>query len=463
MLHIEEIKHAPAKFESFIYPFFDFNYQVPASEIALLFLQNPAKKKRGEDGLYIHIPFCDTICGFCPFVKSVGSDERVTAYLEALLREIELTSQLVHFQDRLFSSVYFGGGTPSILSVEQLEKLTLKLRSSFLFSNDCEWSLEVEAKSMTLDKIIAAKELGFSRVSFGVQTLNHKYREMVNLTTSLDQIFSLVENLCKHIPNNNFDLLVGFPGQTIDEALKDVEYAANTGIASISIYPLDYCMILPSIHDKIRKGSLPALSSLSCRFDMFYQCRKLLQNFFQEFNIYCYGNQYAKPCQFMFNIVYGSFFNEYVGLGCSSYSCLRGLMYQNEPSESEYIRLIGAGILPVKVASCFQAYEKGLVFFPKLMRFSIDEYFQLQLDISHGKRMSTLIKNGYITKNDTSFLLTELGEKHYAAIMVYLFSNSQFRLYTKICEKLKANGLLDYGESLVKTRTYQYGVLTAMT
>jgi len=467
MLHIEDIKHDPAPFESFTYPFFDFNYRrVPASEVALLFLKNPAPKKKGRDGLYIHIPFCDTICGFCPFVKSVGSEERVTRYLKALLREIEMLSNLAHFQNRTFSAVYFGGGTPSVLSAEQLESLTLKLQSSFTFSSDCEWSLEVEAKSMTPDKVLAAKELGFTRVSFGVQTLNPKYREIVNLTASHEQIYSLIENLSKHIPNNNFDMLVGFPGQTIDEALEDIEYAANSGIASISVYPLDYCMILPSIHDRIKKGDLPAPPHASYRFDMFYQSRKLLKNFFEESNIYCYGNQFAQPCRFMFDIVYGSFFNEYVGLGCSSYSYLRGLIYQNEPSESEYIRCIESDMLPIKVASYFQAYEKGLVFFPKLMRFPTEEYSDLKLDESHGEKISSLIQHGYIEVDDKNFYLTSMGERHYASLMVYLFSDSQTRLYAKVCDKLRSQGLLEQGNTLMQKRRHgksQYGVLTAMS
>jgi oxygen-independent coproporphyrinogen-3 oxidase len=258
-------------------------------------------------------------------------------------------------------------------------------------------------------------------------------------------------------------MLVGFPGQTMDEAFEDVSKAANSGIASISIYPIDYCMVLPALHEKIKKGILPKPSSNSFRFNMFYESRKLLQKYFDEWNIYCYGNQLAEPCKFMFDILYGSYFHEYIGLGCSSYSSLKGLVYQNEPSEEEYIRCLESGNLPIKKASLFQAYEKGLVFFPKLMRFSMDEYFDLQLDASHGERISTLIEHGYVTKNEKSFGLTELGEKHYAAIMVYLFSDSQFRLYTKICKKLETNGLLDYGESLVRKRNYQYGVLTTMT
>jgi oxygen-independent coproporphyrinogen-3 oxidase len=166
----------------------------------------------------------------------------------------------------------------------------------------------------------------------------------------------------------------------------------------------------------------------------------------------------------MFSTVYGGYDDEYVGVGCSAYTYLRGLMYQNMPGEAEYVQQLQQHRSPVKVASPGHAYEKGLVFFPKRMNYDFGELRRLDLlDIYH-ERIDAFIQQGLIWLDGTQLRLTEEGERNYAPLMVAFFSESQARLYRKICTRLKDQVGWDEstGTLEVQPKTKQYGGVTAM-
>jgi coproporphyrinogen III oxidase-like Fe-S oxidoreductase len=180
-------------------------------------------------------------------------------------------------------------------------------------------------------------------------------------------------------------------------------------------------MVLPSIHQKIKDGRLPKPLSAEDRFRMFYEVRQFLSKRFEATNIYSYGNEFAKPCRFMFELVYGSYHNEYIGVGCSAYSSFKGLMFQNDPSEFGYIKSVEAGASAVKSASIGAAYEKSLVFFPKHTKLSLSEYRSLRLDCIYEHKLNYLEDNGFITSDLSrdEIKLTDKGELHYASLMVF--------------------------------------------
>ena len=242
-------------FESFTYPFFDFNYVVDPSLLAQAFFSVADPSPHGQTGLYVHIPFCDTICDFCPYFKSVSTAARVSEYLDAVIREAQLRGASARCQSLTVNAIYVGGGTPSVLEVEEIKKLITGIRANFHIAPDAEVTFEFEPKSISLVKLQALRELGFTRVSFGVQTFDPKLRSFVNLTATLRQIEQAIEWSVSLFDATNFDLMVGFPGQLEESALRDVEFAARSGIASVSIYPVDYVMTVPKFLDRIaRRG-----------------------------------------------------------------------------------------------------------------------------------------------------------------------------------------------------------------
>ncbi|MEU7631811.1 coproporphyrinogen-III oxidase family protein [Nocardia sp. NPDC049220] len=439
-------------FESFSYPFFDLNYETDHQATVSAFLSTqgipiPNDADPGKKALYVHIPFCDTICTFCPFAKSVGTPERIDAYLHALQVELQVLGATRRIAEWQLDSVYIGGGTPSVLSPEQIGTLVAAVRANFTVKADAEVSFEFEAKSITEDKFQALAELGVTRVSFGVQSFEPNVRKMVNITASLEQVYSAIELSTKYFENTNLDMMVGFPGQDRDHARLDARSAANSGIGSVSIYPVDYVMTLPGWQNRIRAGQLPRPAGLDERSAMFHESRQELLKYMSEQNMYCFGAAEAPPTRYMFSTLYGGYRDEAVGVGSGAYSFIRGLAYMNESDERRYAKAASTGVLPITRSSPGHAYEKGLVFFPKRLTFDMRDLKVLGLEEVYADRINSIVSDGHAEIADGILRLTESGKLVYSELMAHFFSDMQQRLYHRMVARLsKQVGVIDEHE-----------------
>ncbi|MGI5185393.1 coproporphyrinogen-III oxidase family protein [Dactylosporangium sp. CA-152071] len=429
-------------FESFTYPFFDQQYTGDHQALvrALLGAENltfPGDPHPGNKALYVHVPFCDTLCTFCPFVKSGNaSADRVAAYLAALHTELRTVAATRRIGQWTLDAVYIGGGTPSVLTVEQIAELIGVIRDAFSIAADAEISFEFEAKSVDEAKFQALAELGVTRVSFGVQTFEPNTRGMVNLTASLDQVYAAIGWSTKYFTNTNLDIMVGFPGQDRDAALLDAQVAARCGIGSVSVYPVDYVMTLPGWMDQIRRGVLPRPAGMAERAAMFHAARAELMGVMGEQNMYCFGDPTAPPTKYMFGTLYGGYRDEAVGVGTGAYSVMRGLAYYNDADERTYVQRAGAGELPVAASMPYHAYEKGLVFWPKRLTFDLADLAVLSLEEALLPRIDALVAEGLAAVDGTVLRLTEPGKLVYSGLMGSFFTDPQQRLYHRMVARL---------------------------
>lgn len=439
-------------FESFSYPFFDLNYRADHQALASAFLSAeetpvPDDVTPGMKALYIHIPFCDTICTFCPFAKSVGTPERISAYLSALHTELRVLGATRRLQGWALDSVYIGGGTPSVLTEEQISALVGEIRAHFTIKPDAEISFEFEAKSVTEDKFRALAEFGVTRVSFGVQSFDPISRDMVNITATLDQVYQAIEWSTKHFDNTNLDMMAGFPGQTLEHALRDANLAATSGIGSVSLYPVDYVMTLPAWQGRIRSGELPRPAALDERSAMFHAARAEIMRTMAEQNMYCFGSPGAPATRYMFSTLYGGYRDEAVGVGSGAYSFIRGLAYANEADERRYVNQAATGVLPITRSSPGHAYEKGLVFFPKRLTFDLRDLKVLGLDEVYAARIDSIVDDGLAEITGDTLRLTEQGKLAYSELMAHFFSDAQQRLYQRMVARLSSEvGVIDERE-----------------
>ncbi|MCP9823847.1 coproporphyrinogen-III oxidase family protein [Synechococcus sp. EJ6-Ellesmere] len=425
--------------ESFTYPFFDSSFSVDPLGLARLFLDKEgAATKRGLRGLYVHIPFCDSLCGFCPFVKSVGTQERIASYLDALCLEICLLAETPLARSWEFDAVYIGGGTPSVLTPIQIERLINTIKSTLRLTSDVEFTIEVEPKSASDQFCDAAALAGANRISFGVQTLHPEFREMMNLTASLDQIYELARISRKYFQVSNLDMIVGYPGQTEEQVVTDMAGALELDVGNISVFPLDYLATLPKLLDKIRHGELPPPPPSTQRWEMFHRARSKLGEVYSAQNMYFFAEPGMPGCKYMFNIVYGGYFDEYIGLGASAYSSIRGLAYCNTQSEVDYIRRVTqARELPISDASPGHAYEKSYVYFGKRMRADLGEAIELGISDFIGPKFNALVQAGLVSQDGDDFTLTPRGARFYAQIMVGFLSDGQRRIYDRVCARMR--------------------------
>ena len=192
-------------------------------------------------GLYLHIPFCRKRCKFCYF--KVFTDNRasdIEKYVSALSREIELVSQLPVMGSRPFRFVYFGGGTPSYLSVRQLESLVDRLRKSIDWSLAEEVTFECEPGTLKESKVHALKELGVTRLSLGVENFSDevlKENGRAHLTAEIDNAWSWIQDANFH--NVNIDLIAGMVRETWDNWKYNIKKAIDLSPDSVTIYQLE--------------------------------------------------------------------------------------------------------------------------------------------------------------------------------------------------------------------------------
>ena len=189
-------------------------------------------------GLYVHLPWCVRKCPYCDF----NSHELRTVmpgpdYVESLLKDLEQDMRLV--RGRKVSHVYFGGGTPSLFKGDLIERLLAGIGRLADLEPEAEISLEANPGTIERDSFAAYAQAGVNRVSLGVQSFDSSALERIGRIHGPTEISLSLESLVSSgIDNFNIDLMYGLPGQTIGQALLDVEAAIDAGAPHISHYQL---------------------------------------------------------------------------------------------------------------------------------------------------------------------------------------------------------------------------------
>jgi oxygen-independent coproporphyrinogen III oxidase len=208
-------------------------------------------------GVYIHIPFCKSRCSYCDFATDVYRDGGVVErYVEALCREISTSAGRVP-AFRSVDTVYFGGGTPSLLTAEQLERILRAVREVFDFAEVAEITMEMNPATVTAESLSAYRELGVNRASFGVQTFNE--RDLKLLARGHDakdawETYRLLRGA--GFENVSFDLIAGLPGQSLDDWRRNLDEAVAMRPEHLSLYLLEVHEGTP-LAEQLRSGRRP--------------------------------------------------------------------------------------------------------------------------------------------------------------------------------------------------------------
>lgn len=190
-------------------------------------------------GIYVHVPFCSSRCIYCDFYSTTQGMEMRSAYVKALCREIESRKQELNQQN--ISTVYFGGGTPSLLTLEQLDDIVSTLRANFTISSDAEVTLESNPDDVTEDLAAGWLALGFNRVSLGLQTFNDDILRLLRRRHNASTAKAAVKILRKvGFENITLDLIYGLPHQTFDIWTDDVQQLLALSVNHLSAYALSY-------------------------------------------------------------------------------------------------------------------------------------------------------------------------------------------------------------------------------
>ncbi|MEI8344440.1 MAG: coproporphyrinogen-III oxidase family protein [Candidatus Omnitrophota bacterium] len=185
-------------------------------------------------GLYLHIPFCRSLCPYCPYNKILYDRSTAESYVEAVCKEIELAARRIGRQK--FESLYIGGGTPTLL-IPGLEKIMTEIRKYFVVNGPI--AIETTPSDFTEDKIKKLKEIGVTYISLGVQSFEQKNLALLGRnhdSAATEQAAFLLNK--KDFEVANVDLIFAYPGQTVDELLGDLQRCVSFGPQQVTCYPL---------------------------------------------------------------------------------------------------------------------------------------------------------------------------------------------------------------------------------
>lgn len=191
-------------------------------------------------GLYLHLPYCRTKCTYCAFVSgSPRSDADMDRYLDALL--VHLRSGAAAADGRPLSTIFLGGGTPSLMGPDRLQRLFEAIHDRFTIARDVEWTIEANPESATLELFERLAPLGLNRVSMGVQSFDDDELLWLGRVHSVDGVYRAIDNARRAgIDNISLDLIFGLPGQTMDGWTRNIDQALACQTEHLSSYALSF-------------------------------------------------------------------------------------------------------------------------------------------------------------------------------------------------------------------------------
>ena len=273
--------------------------------------------------VYIHIPFCDSICSYCDFCKFIKKDEWIEKYLTALEQEINSK-----YNKEILDTIYIGGGTPSCLNIKQLNKL-FNIIKIFNKSKNIEFTFECNIENINEEKLKILYLNGVNRLSIGIQTFNEKYLKFLNRNHTKEEIIEKI-NLAKNIgfKNINIDLIYALPNQTLEELENDIEEFLNLDINHISTYSL---IIEPNT--KVFINNYENIDE-DLDFNMYKLiCDRLEENGYKHYEI---SNFSKEGYESKHNLTYWNN-NEYYGFGLGASGYIDNIRYDNTRSFNKYL------------------------------------------------------------------------------------------------------------------------------
>lgn len=287
-------------------------------------------------GLYIHIPFCKSRCIYCGFYSStlLASRQR---YVDAVCREMEMRTS-----DAAIHTIYIGGGTPSQLSMPQLQQLFAYINKVYDINQDAEITIEVNPDDVTEAFAEGLKSLPINRVSMGVQTFDDQRLRFLNRRHTSAQIPEAIRRLRQAgIGNLSIDLMYGFPQETLDEWENDIRQALALGAEHLSAYCLTYEEDTP-LYRLLTEGKIQETDEELER-QMFYTLKHRLEDAgYEHYEIsnYALPNRYARHNSNYWNAT------PYIGLGAAAHSYDGNCRSWNVSDLQTYMNKIEQGQLP---------------------------------------------------------------------------------------------------------------------
>ncbi len=358
-------------------------------------------------GIYIHVPFCAKKCAYCDFYSENYRKNTASQYVEAVIRNLKAYSD----KSRLTDTVYFGGGTPSLLSPEQIKIILDTVENNFVLSEKPEITLETNPNTVNFNKLSEFRHAGINRLSIGVQSMIDDELKFLGRTHSADRAEKAVIDAYRAgFENISCDVMIALQNQSADSLEYTLDKITSLPIQHISGYILKTESGTPFDCDEI-KNSLPD-DDLTA--ELYIKMTETLKN--KGFQQYEVSNFALKDFESRHNCRYWKCL-DYIGIGPSAHSCNNGKRFAVERNLNEFISNEVQKVTITDEHPCtFEEYA--------MLRLRLAEGLDLNAFPEHKdsilKKIPALIKSGYINYNNDNISLTPNGFLVSNSVIEYL-------------------------------------------
>jgi oxygen-independent coproporphyrinogen-3 oxidase len=290
------------------------------------------------DAAYIHIPFCRQRCYYCDFATGLGTADLIATYVQVLCQQI----QSLPVVDQPLQTLFFGGGTPSLLLPAQLQDILSSLQARVPFTNDIEISLEANPGTITRDQLAAYRDLGVNRISLGVQAFQPELLAACGRLHGVEEIYTAVEDLqAVGLHNYNLDLIFGLPHQSLANWQESLRQVCRLKPRHVSLY--DLTIEQGTRFGRLYHSGMDPLPAEETTVAMYLEAIEILSS--QGYEHYEISN-FAQPgCQCRHNRVYWEN-RSYYGLGMGATGYVQGRRMQQPQKLHDYFQQVRSGQEP---------------------------------------------------------------------------------------------------------------------
>ena len=292
-------------------------------------------------GIYIHIPFCKQACYYCDFHFSTSLKKK-DQLISALAKELRLRKD--EFKNTTVETIYFGGGTPSLLSIEELQFLIDTVHKNYTVATSLEITLEANPDDLFEEKIIELSQSPINRLSIGIQSFYEKDLKLMNRAHNSEEAKKCLEIATQYFDNISLDLIYGIPNSTSKEWLDNIKTALSFGVPHISSYALT---VEPktALVNFIDKGIIDDVDDEVAHQQFHQLIEQLEEAGFEHYEL----SNFAKPSYYSKNNSAYWLGKPYIGIGPSAHSFNGDQRAWNVKNNSIYIKKIEENVLPLEI------------------------------------------------------------------------------------------------------------------
>jgi oxygen-independent coproporphyrinogen-3 oxidase len=378
--------------------------------------------RRPSAAIYLHIPFCSTKCHFCDYTIYVNTkDDLRERYVAALCEEIRRFPDNPVFPRFEIAAIYFGGGTPGLLSAEQLIRILDTCRYTFAMAPDVEVAVEFDPRSIEQDKLSRLCDAGFTRLSMGIQSFDEAILKETNRPHNLDDINRAVAAIrCTKFTHINIDLIYPLIGLTQDIWKNSVQRAIDLGFSCITAYPLEVWENTAYHNWIVKKGlSLPAVAEEKAMAETAFDLLEAAGYVTGSTSGYYRPDLCARYCRFL-DYYWRTW--PMIGFGVSSKSAIHEFMYTNIRNIRDYIDNIEANRSVLDFSTYLnkeQEMRRVMIRGLKVGTVGKSDFkarFGVPLGNVYGDTVNALIGEGYLADKGDEICLTRKGQLYSNAV-----------------------------------------------